>query len=118
MPSPEPISMPNSPLFWERPSHADLGATVHLIEHFNARGMRRVYGRCDHLNRRLNMNIWRTSNNRLLSRFWSRNGDVDGVSWEIIGVSDAPQLSGPPFDDGWIPNCLREEYDKWVISNI
>jgi hypothetical protein len=118
MPSPGPRNMPNSPLFWERPSHADSGATVHSIEHFNARGMRRVYGRCDHLNRPLNMDIWRTRDSRLLVRFWSRNEDVDCESWEINLVPDAQQLSGPPFDDGWIPNCLREEYERWAISNI
>ena len=109
--------MPNSTLYWEYPPHADLSATVHLIDHFNARGMRRVYGRCDHLQRRLNMDIWRTRDSRLLVRFWSRNENVDGESWEVIGVPDAQQLPGPPFDEGWIPNCLREEYAKWVISN-
>ena len=39
-------------------------------------------------------------------------------SWEIIGVPNAQQLSGPPFDEAWVPDCLRKEYDNWILANF
>jgi hypothetical protein len=112
------LGMPNSTVAWQQPSDGNSSATVRLIEHFNARGMRRVYGRCDHFHRSYNMDIWRDRDSRLLVRFWSRSDEVDDESWEIIGAPDTRQLSSPPFDEAWIANCLREKYDEWVIANF
>jgi hypothetical protein len=103
---------------WENQFTGASCATLHLVEHFDARGMRKVYGRGDHFHRVFNMGIWRTRAGRLLVRFGSRNGDVDGECWEIIGVPDAQEIAGPPFDDRWIPNCLREAYITWIIANF
>jgi hypothetical protein len=80
--------------------------------------MRRVYGRVDRMRRTFCMDIWRTYNNRLLVRFWSRSGDVDGECWEIIGGPDVQQMPRLTFDEGSAPNCLREAYDNWMISNL
>ena len=81
-------------------------------------GMRRVYGRCDHFRRQLNMDICRTRQGRLLARFWSRSNDIDAECWEVIGTSGTCESPGPPFEDRWIPSRLREEYESWVISNV
>jgi hypothetical protein len=80
--------------------------------------MRRVYGRGDHLNRVFKMDIWKDRNGRFLVRFWSRNVGVNDESWQIIGVPDAEQITGPPFGDEWVPNCLREQYDTWLTTNL
>ena len=111
--------LPNSTAIWECQFHGNFSATVDPIEHFDARGMRRVYGRGDHFNRVFNMDIRKDRISRFLARFWSRNGDVDDESWEIIGVPNPKQISGPSsFDGEWIPNCLREKYDTWIIANF
>jgi hypothetical protein len=84
----------NTGLHWESPFHGNFNATVHPIEHFDARGMRRVYRRGDHLGRVFNMDIWEDRHDRILARFWSRNPEVDEESWEIIGVPDTKQIAG------------------------
>ena len=111
--------MPVSTVSWEYAYSGDSHAALSEIEYFSARGMRRVYGRGDHYKegRTFNMDIWRDRDNRLLVRFWGRSDDVDDESWEIIGVPDAHRLSGPPFDERWVPECLRRQYDMWVIVN-
>ena len=112
--------MPNSIVFWEHQYRGDSNATttVEAIEHFDARGMRFVYGRGDQFERRaFHLDIWRNSSNRLFARFWSQCNDVDRESHELFGVADTQKLAGPPFDVTWIPNCLRKHYDTWVLAN-
>lgn len=94
------------------------------IGHFDARGKRRVYGRCDQFGHRglaLNMDIWRANDGRLFARFWSRNTEVDECSYEIVGLSD-PKLPddavAADFGEQWVPECLRQEYDNWVLSEL
>ena len=97
-------------------------ATAISIQHvawFDARGMRRVYGRGDHFANKLkfNMDIWRDRGGRLLGRFWSRNTDVDGRSIEVIGIPPNAIPNRSPetaFSDTWIPEALRQEYEDWI----
>jgi hypothetical protein len=95
-------------------------AKVNYIDHFDARGMRRVYGRGDHFSggRTLNIDVWLTKRGRLVARFWSRSSEVDGMSLEVTGFSTdlllPSKLAG--LDERWVPKCLRDEYDTWVIT--
>jgi hypothetical protein len=88
---------------------------------FDARGMRRVYGRGDRFGRMaaFNMDIWCDRNGILVARFWSRSEEVDDCSFVIRGLSlDAiPKRSkNESFSDDWIPKKLRDEYENWIIS--
>ena len=82
--------------YWESDA-PDTDAVVSEIEHFDARGMRRVYGRGDHFGRNwsFNMDIWKTRDERLLMRCWSRCEDIDWRSFEIKGV-DLAEISESP----------------------
>ena len=91
------------------------------IEHFDARGMRKFYGRADKFGTCcLYMSVWRTSKGRLLARFWSYNDEVDFYSYEISGLSSlANQSSSTEKNNEFlIPQCLRDEYENWVGSEI
>jgi len=92
-------------IYWDSvESTAD--AAVEEIDHFVARGMRRVFRRSDHFgrNRTFNMDIWRDRGGRLLMRCWSQSNDIDWRSFEIKGI----ELSKiPDFD----PN--RSYQDAW-----
>jgi hypothetical protein len=104
--------------FCEKPSRGAPGIKVNYIEDFDARGMRRVYGRGDHHSggRTFNMDVWLTRSGRLLARFWSRSSEVDGVSLEVIGFSPtlSPTIKGAALDARWVPQLLRDEYDHWI----
>jgi hypothetical protein len=65
-----------------------MDAQVEEIEHFDARGMCCVYGRGDHFGRHrsFNMDIWKTRDERLMMRCWSRCEDIDWRSFEIKGI--------------------------------
>jgi len=85
---------------WESEA-PETDAMVTEIDHFDARGMHRVYGRSDHFGRHciFNMDIWKTRDERLLMRCWSRCEDTDWCSFEIKGVDlaeipERPQSSG------------------------
>jgi hypothetical protein len=108
-----------SVVIWEQPYRGSPTATVTAIEYFSARGTKRVYGRGDHYQRRtFNLDIWRDRAGRLRARFWSRSSEVEDQCWEIIGVPDTRQLDGPLFNDQWVPDCLRKQYDAWVLANF
>lgn len=93
--------------FWESEIPATV-ATVEEIDHFDARGMQRVYGRGDHFGRHhsFNMDIWMARNGRLLMRYWSRYCDIDRRSFEITGVDlgGIPERQvTSPYEESWIP---------------
>ena len=104
--------------YWESKAPVT-DARVEEIDYFDARGMRRVYGRGDHYGRHwcFNMNIWKTHDRRLLARFWSRCDDIDGRSFEIKGIDTAaiPRRNKQEhFQDSWVPKAIRKEYDQWI----
>jgi hypothetical protein len=102
----------------EKPIRCAPGIKVNCIEDFDARGMRRVFGRVDHYGRdcTFNMHVWLTRSGRLLARFWSRSSEVDGMSLEVVGFSPSlpPREKGAPLDARWVPQLLRDEYDYWI----
>lgn len=105
---------------WEFPPLADSAATMTAIDPFNAQGMRHVYSRGDNFRERarLNLDIWRDRAGRLFVRFSSRSYEVDNESWELTGMPDTRLLGGRPFTDRWVPECVRHEYNNWVIANF
>ena len=102
----------------EKPIRCAPGTKVNYIEHFDARGMRLVFGRGDHfgVGRTFNMDVWLTRSGRLLARFWSRSSEVDGISVEVVGFSPTipARKKGAPLDARWVPQLLRDEYDSWI----
>ena len=89
------------------------------IDHFDARGMRRVYGRGDYFGRHhsFNMDIWMCRDQRLLMRCWSRCIDFDWRSFEIKGLnkSDIPVPDKEiGLQDFWVPKAVRDAYENWI----
>jgi hypothetical protein len=95
------------------------------IDAFSARGMTEVYG-CDQWMPKtdgtagfeyiLRMRVWRTPQGQLFARFWPSKRDGEKVSWQIIGTFRPPL---PPLQsDKWVPQCLREAYETWVIDEL
>jgi hypothetical protein len=101
---------------WENSIAPDDGITLLDIPHFNARGMKRKYGRGDHFARGIvmNLDLWRNRHGQFLVRFWSRYSEVDGQSVQVIGQN----VEYPFGDERWIPACLREYYDEWIHNNL
>jgi hypothetical protein len=113
-----------------RPSRARLWATkgparqsisLSFVGHFDARGMRAIYGRGDYFGRRcLRMDVWRSTTGRILARFWSRSSEVDSESHEVRGLEISTRSLCPALADNehLVPECLRDAYDKWVVSEM
>ena len=104
--------------YWDSEA-PDMDARVEKIEHFDARGMCRVYGRGDHFDRHrsFNMDIWKTRDGRLLMRCWSRCEDIDWRSFEIkvvdpVEIPEGDKKTG--FLESWVPNAARKAYDQWM----
>ena len=107
-------------VYWEHRAATGPSIRLEFIAHFDARGKQRVYGRGDHFGKlTVNMDVWRAKDGRLFARFWSRNDEVDWWSLEIVGLSftkRAHNIAAAEFGEHWVPQCLRDEYEKWVIS--
>jgi len=110
--------MTGSVAAWFKTGPSDPCIKIRMIEPFDARGMRRVYGRKDQFKFRLtfNMNIWKDREGHIYVRFWSHRYEVDWESYEILGSSVWD--CGPSFDEDSVPQVLREEYDNWILSNF
>lgn len=118
-------------VLWDSEGPTDSAISLEFIEHFDARGMRRVYGRGDFPPGRakLEMDIWVDKQKRLYVRFSSRGQEVDWVSLEILGLNRGDFPDHTPmsnfngiryidFDETWVPHCLKEEYNNWVLSEL
>jgi hypothetical protein len=107
---------------WEDEGLISPSIRLNHIGHFAARGKRRVYGRGDRFGKlTLNMDVWRAKDGRLFARFWSRNDEVDWYSYEIVGLSflnRRKKTAVTEFGEHWVPECLRQEYDDWVLSEM
>ena len=107
----------NSVAAWNEDLDPDHAITLESIDHFKARGMQNVYGRGDHFGGNLpvfHLDLWKTTNGRLLARFWSRRNDVGNESHEVVGYGNA---DFPSQDERWVPEVLRREYDEWITAN-
>ena len=100
-------------------------ARTEWIDPFYARGMRLVYGRGDHMVYRhrfkFEMNIWCDRKGNLFARFSSQSNKVDDLSLAIHGIRPSSILErakGDCFTDAWIPQVLRDEYERWMSEQI
>ncbi len=89
---------------------------------FNARGMKHLFGRGDAYRGhcKYNLDIWKGRYNRIYMRFWSRSGEVDWESYEIIGIDidSLPINMGNDVKvDNWIPKEARDAYDSWIAGS-
>ena len=104
--------------YWDSEAPA-MDAIMKEIEHFDARGMLRVYGRGDNFGRyrSFNMDIWKTCDGRLLMRCWSRCEDIDWRSFAIKGVNlvEIPERAKETgFRESWVPKAARKAYNQWI----
>jgi hypothetical protein len=63
------------------------------------------------------MDIWKDRKQRLFMRFWSRCSEIDGRQYEINGIDtkSIPERHAEwGFEEYWIPNEVREAYEKWI----
>ena len=111
-----------SVVLWDEPAPRAPRVVIDIVDKFDARGMRRVYGRSDRrgFGPTLSLDIWQSKNGRILVRFSSRANDVDELSFEIFGYNPtptkAPGMIG--LDERWVPKQLREEFNNWVLSEM
>jgi len=108
-------------IVWDSDPPSKTRIQIEYTDFFDARGMRRVYGRSDHFGHTaaFNMDIWRDRKGNLVARFWSRNVEVDKLSIAIRGIpADAipDRPKGAAFSDAWLPKAFRDEYEKWISS--
>ena len=112
----------DSSCLWES-DLPEFDATIEEIDHFDARGLCRVYGRGDRFmkNRTYNMDIWLDKTGNLMMRFWTRSEYIPWRSFEIrnFDLSKIPEMKYPPaFDEHWIPKSVRESYEEWVYEEF
>jgi hypothetical protein len=101
---------------WDEDIQSSPAITLESIDHFNARGMKNVYGRSDRFGNppTFNLEIWKTRDGRLLARFWSHGYEVNNESHEVIGYRN---VDFPRSDERWVPEVLRCTYDNWIEAN-
>ncbi len=105
---------------WDTEGLKGRGISINMIDEFDARGSRRLYMRTDVFPNTpfLNMAIWTDRKQRLFARFWSRGRFIDRESFEILGIKlelISCLSAKNPDSDEWIPECLRDAYDDWII---
>ena len=109
--------MSDSVAAWDEDIAPDRRIRLEYIDHFNARGMKCVFGRADWFGNKaaFNLELWKTKDGRLLARLYSRSSEVDNESLEVLGYqfADCPEL-----DDRWVPDVLRRYYDRWITANF
>lgn len=107
---------------WEQSVRKRPKVSLDYVEHFDARGMLRVYRRSDYLGRgrTFNMDVWLTRGGRLLVRFWAHRDDVDWISLEVKGhaVAAAVRSEKREMGERWVPRALRDAYDDWILSEF
>ena len=107
---------------WDSRGRRGRAIRCDYIGPFDARGMRRMYGRGDHFGRgrTFNMDVWLTGTGRILVRFWARRDEVDWLSLEVFGLfQPLPQRNKKhEMSEDWVPQCLRDEYDNWILSEF
>ena len=67
------------------------------------------------------MDVWRSTDTRLWVRFWSHSKDVEWESYEVVGIIPPPASvdeKHKEFDEGWVPEAIRDEYDNWFVAEM
>jgi hypothetical protein len=105
---------------WDSKGPTGKAIRINMIDDFDARGLHRLYARTDTFPKMhsFNMTIWKDRKDRLLARFWSHGIYSEWESYEIIGIKTELILRYQEKDrytDKWVPECLRDAYDDWVI---
>lgn len=98
-------------------------ADIEEIDHFDARGMRCVYGRGDHFGRphTYHMDIFLDRQGRLFMRWWARSKYIAWRSFEIKGVDTRkirPDNLRSEDKDRWVPRAARDSYAEWIMENM
>jgi hypothetical protein len=113
-------------VFWNTQPRRSSKVELLDIDPFDARGMKRVYGRGDDYSQRghvFNMSIWLAKDDRLFSRFWARSKGIRDKSLEVMGFNhkglpltyDAEK----PFEiEVWASECLRDAYSYWIDDQV
>jgi len=100
--------------YWDSEGPNSPEVYIEEIDHFDARGKVRVYGRGDHfVEKDFNMDIWGGRDRMMIVRFWSKDEDIDWRAFKIVGMLDT-DITGHRMMGDWIPYCLRVEYDDWI----
>ena len=100
--------------YWDSEGPNSPEVYIEEIDHFDARGKVRVYGRGDHfVEKDFNMDIWRGRDRMMIVRFWSKDEDIDWRAFKIVGMLYT-DITGHRRMGDWIPYCLRVEYDGWI----
>ena len=109
--------------YWDSEGPNSPEVYIEEIDHFDARGKVRVYGRGDHfVEKDFNMDIWRGRDRMMIVRFWSKYcdskyDDIYGRSFKIVGMLDTDITSNKMMGN-WIPYCLRVQYDDWIFNGF
>jgi hypothetical protein len=103
--------------------------TLEPIEHFHARGMRRLHGFDVYTGarrRKFQCDIWRDKEDCLLVRFHCPTESDYDESYRLVGLSvsdlsradlDKAEIEGDLWP-AWVPQCIRERWDLWFTSVI
>ena len=106
---------------WDTDGPRGKNLKVEMANHFDARGMRRLYGRGDWFTRRsFHMDMWSGKDGRILARFWAHSTDVDSESYEVFGLKPVPPdpMAANRFSELNVPEALRREYDNWILCYL
>jgi hypothetical protein len=88
---------------------------------FSARGLKRLYA-ADHWQfegkRKYSIDVWSTKDGRLLMRFHNRCVEADNFAYQIKGMEYADIPKDEIGTDAWIPDCVFQEFENWMISEM
>jgi hypothetical protein len=97
------------------------------IENFDARWMRRVYGRSDIYpwegrRQRITFSfaMWLTRDGRVVARFSSRSKDIDTMSVEVVDMKlgTVPDTLSEYYNEEFVPQILRDAYADWQLRSL
>lgn len=104
--------------FWPCPPSRER-VVVEQIEPFDARGMKRVYGREDGLPRTpcFHLDIFAAADGRVRMRCWAR-GDMEDRAYEVTGWKAAARARDERrmLDESEIPSAVRRAYERWGVE--
>lgn len=108
----------NTTCSWDSTPPDLKGVDAEEITDFDARGLRKVYGRGDTFYKHspLNMELWLNKSGNLLMRCWSRSKYAPKRSFIILNFDISTIPDEGKFEDFWIPEGIRTAYEDWVCD--